>query len=346
MAREAIVEEHIAPVQVLESDGSGVFRFEAIVSEADFVNRNKRIYPEQVLFPAFDRLNERIARNLAEPGLVDHPRPFEGASISNVGILWERFFFEGKLVKGQGRIVSTARGRDLQAAMEAGVPVGFSTRGWADMDDTEMDGETIHTVRELELTTIDAVTDPSVRHARVLRFSKEEAETMARDLENVQAELTAATERVAALEAREGEYQTRIAELEAAAVAEQTQLQNRVTELEVQLEEARSRIGELEVEKTEADVQNKLNELTVEHRFGATIRAKVAEMRKSGLTVTLDNLESVVQMFRELVEAAGSAANDGLPKGDLSTEEDIEHDADADELTEEQMAELRAAGLL
>ena len=82
IAKEQLTEERRTVARVLENEG-GVFRFEAVVSQADFLNRNRRIYPEGVLFPAFERLNDRLAER---PGLVDHPA-FGPSSVSDIGIL-------------------------------------------------------------------------------------------------------------------------------------------------------------------------------------------------------------------------------------------------------------------
>jgi predicted nucleic acid-binding Zn-ribbon protein len=348
--RELLSEEHIAPVTVLESDGSGVLRFEAIVSEADFRNRNNRIYPREVLFPAFERHNEQIARGLAQPGLVDHPGFLSGASVSDIGVAWENFWFEGALVKGRGRIVPTAKGRDLEAAMQAGIAVGFSTRGYGEAEEEERDGETVRVMRAYDLETVDAVVDPSVLHARVTRYTKEELDAMEKELEEARAALEAAQGRTTELECQVEATNSRVSELEGelaaaneraeAAAAEGNTLRERVTALE-------SELAKLAAEKAETDLENKLNELTSEHRFGATIRAKVKEMRAKGLAVNLDTIEGIVALLRDLVEAAGAAANDqATPAGDLSTDEDAAPAEDTQNgLTEEQLADLRASGL-
>src|SRR5690242_5515429 len=105
MSKQLLTEERRAPVTVLESDESGTFRFQAVVSEADFINQNRRVYPQEILFPAFERYNVENSAGVAEPGLVDHPGMFDGVSVSDIGIAWERFWFEGKQILGVGRVI-------------------------------------------------------------------------------------------------------------------------------------------------------------------------------------------------------------------------------------------------
>ena len=109
---QSYIENRIERVKVLESTGDGAFRFEAVVSEADYINQNRRMYPERVLFPAFSKVTAEIERH---PGTVDHPDPYGPVSVSDLGIAWESFWFEGSQVIGRGRIIPTAKGRDLQA---------------------------------------------------------------------------------------------------------------------------------------------------------------------------------------------------------------------------------------
>lgn len=336
--RELYIEERRVPVRMLEDAGDGFVRFEAVVSEADFINRNRRIYPESVLFPAFEQLNARLAER---PGLVDHP--VYSASVSDIGILWEGFHFEGKQVIGRGLIVPTAKGKDLAAVMQAGVAVGFSTRGYGVSEEIDYEGGKARRLVEFELEAVDAVVDPSVYHARVRSFTKEETERMENELKQAQEALAEANARVEALTSE-------LANLR----SDQDSAQATIAELRNQLAEAQERVKTLESELTEArreqaemQLEARINELTVEHRFGATIRAKIKSLRESGVPVTLENVEALVGSLRELVEAAGAAANEeGTPRGVVGGyEEEGEVTEDNDGLTDEELESLRVMGL-
>lgn len=345
MKRELLIEEYRAPVKVLESDQPGVFKFEAVVSEADFLNRNRRIYPETVLFPAFEKLNSLIDQNLAQPGLVDHPGFLDGSSVSDIGVKWEHFWFEGKRVIGRGRIVPTQKGKDLQAAMEAGIAVGFSTRGYGAAEEIEApDGKPARMMKDFELETVDAVVDPSVFHARVRHFTKEETEKMEKELERAREELAAALEAKGISEARVAELEARVAELETA-VAGAAELREKLATAEARVAELEGKLAEIEVQAAENALTAKLNELVEGHRFAATI---VAEARE--LDVTLENVEKVVARLKVLTEAAATASAErasAAPKGDISTEEDVELPAETKRvLTAEQIEDQYAAGLI
>jgi hypothetical protein len=316
--------------------------FEAVVSEADFLNRNRRVYPESVLFPAFARLNEEISKWKAQgfkgaAGAVDHP---EGhMSISDQGLAWEEFIFEGKKVIGRGFIVPTAKGRDLQAVVQAGLPAGFSTRGWADSETFEAeDGKPARRMTALDLETVDAVSDPSVFHARITRVTKEETDKMEEELKQAQEALAAAQARIAELE-------TQLAEATSAATAAGESATATVTALEARVAELEGVVAEAAALKAENELTAKLNELTEGHRFAPTI---IAEAREMG--VTLETAEKIVARLTALVEGVAAASNGaGAPKGDTSTEEDAEPAAEEvagkRELTEQEQADLKAAGL-
>ena len=344
MSKQLVQEERRAPVKILEADGSGIFRFSAVVSEAGLLNRNRRVYPEDVLFPAFEAYNTALMHGEGEPGMVDHPEYH--ASMSDIGIVWESFTFEGKLVIGNGRIVPTQRGKDLQVAMEAGIAVGFSTRGYGELEEfVAVDGKPAYRMKAYDLETVDAVVSPSVKHARVRNFTKEETELMEEELRVAKEALAAAEARIAELESaattQAGEH--------AAVVADRDELhttleaaQAQVTELEAAAVELTALKVEAEALRAENELTAKLNELTEGHRFAPTIITKARE-----LGVSLENAERVVVTLKALVEAAGAAANEQVaPRGDVSTDEDADEPTVTVKYTAEQLKDLRESNLM
>src|SRR5579859_5209541 len=126
MAQSQIIETVATQRVVLREDiGDGVTRFDAIVAKADYVNQNSRMYPLSVLLPAFEKVNGEVERH---PGAVDHP-DWGSPDTGDLGIAWEKFYAQGTDIWGTGRIIPTAKGKDLEAVMSAGVLIGFSTRG-------------------------------------------------------------------------------------------------------------------------------------------------------------------------------------------------------------------------
>lgn len=328
---------YAAPPRVLENreeaaEGQTLTRFEAVVSEADFLNRNRRVYPEQVLFSAFEAYAARIAENRDQPGLVDHP--IGGVPlVRNIGVRWETFRYEGKQVIGRGYIVPTQLGRDLEAAMRAGVPMAFSTRGYGELEEFDApDGRRARRMVNYELEAVDAVVDPSVLHARLLRIEHEENEEMSQEERNtLEARLRDLEEQ---LSATSGERERLSADAERL-VGENQTLTQRVAELEAAAADAAAAAAE-------HTLTARLAELTEGHRFAPTI---IAEARALGATV--ENVELVVGRLRALVEAAGAAANDVSPRGVMADEElDTEERGDARPLSQEQLADLWQSNLI
>lgn len=328
---ELSIEERLETAAVVESaqlpDGKRKLVFEAIVAEANFLNRNRRIYPLDVLWPAFEQVNEDLG---AYPGEVDHPTDGK-LSYSSNGIAWRAFWLEGTSVKARGEIIWTQRGSDLAANIEAGIKVGFSTRSYTLHEEVEMEGQLARRIRRMTPPFVDAVVDPSVRHARMDSYTKEELDTMEQELTEAREKMTAAESRATQAEEQLTTANGRIAELE-----------QRNTELEAQAAEAITL-------KAEGAYTAKLNELTGEHRFGAAIRAEVEALRSEGVQITAENVEKYVARFTPLVEAAGAAANnEATPRGDVSTDEDKDPPVHvvSQELTDKQRADLAAGGLL
>lgn len=314
---DLLIETRISDVRLVESDTPGICRFEADVSEAEYVNANNRKYRADVLERAFEEMNAQIALH---PGAVDHP-DWTGLSITDLGIVWEQFWREGMVWKGRGRTIDTAKGRDLRAALEAGVPIGFSTRGWGKGHEEKIDGRTVLVLDEFSFNRdgqrggVDAVVNPSVRHARVTSVRKEDEDQMEKELKEAQEELAAAQKRIAELESELAQATSRADESEKAkaqAESERDDLKSRVETLESELADFRKQADE-------AALEAKLVALTKDHRFGASIREGAKE-----IGVTLENAELVVAAVTKLIEAAASAANEGNPRGVIQTDEDAE----------------------
>ena len=229
--------------------------------------------------------------------------------------------------------------------MEAGIAVGFSTRGFGEQEEfVAADGKPANRMMAYDLETVDAVVSPSVKHARVRNFTKEETETMEEELREAKAALEAALARIAELESAE----TVPASENAAVVAERDELKTTLEAAQAQVAELEAAAAELTTLKAEAaktaaenDLTAKLNELTEGHRFAPTIVTKARE-----LGVSLETVERVVETLKGLVEAAGAAANEQVPpRGDLSSDEDAEATVTV-KYTAEQLKDLREGNLM
>lgn len=144
-----------------ESTDKGLTRFKGKFQEAAAVNKNKRIYPFNVLDENVKKLVPIVeARGLV--GELDHPTDsiihFEKCSHVITKLWWE-----GNNLMGEGEILNTPHGRILKSLIADGVRVGISSRG---VGNGRSDENGILVIGEsYKLITFDAVADPSTYNA-------------------------------------------------------------------------------------------------------------------------------------------------------------------------------------
>ena len=135
----------------------GLVKFRGKFQEAEAVNKNKRMYPFNVLDENVKRLQEALEdRRLV--GELDHPTDsiIHFADSSHV---ITKLWWEGNILMGEGEILNTPHGKVLKALINDGVKVGISSRGVGNGQSNE-DG--ILVIGEsYKLITFDAVADPS-----------------------------------------------------------------------------------------------------------------------------------------------------------------------------------------
>ncbi len=166
---DAVVSFTLAPM----TDAAGPRRISGVAKEGDKTNLNRRYFSTAVLTAMVAAAQDAVTGG-ALYGLVQHPDLWwEGPKglIENVGIRYDRLWMEGQLMRFEGVIVQTAKGRDLQAVVDAGVRVGMSTNvtGSAqylpakEVDPAWPDPEDILEVvnEDARLVTIDAVMAPA-----------------------------------------------------------------------------------------------------------------------------------------------------------------------------------------
>lgn len=214
-------------------DSGALARITATLTTGDEVNRNGRYYPASVLADAAETANQAADRGELI-GLLDHPDWSEGnkGTPGKTVIKWERVWMDGPALKGEGKLLDTTAGRDLDAQRKAGVRLGLSTNGMAasrfvkatEIDPDSESTDLVQVVESFELLTVDVVNDPASvgaainREARTMRERREQemtAEERAKQLETQLAE--ANTARQAAEEAAKA-AQEALAQAQAALV--------------------------------------------------------------------------------------------------------------------------------
>lgn len=136
-------------------------RFRGKFQEAEAVNKNKRMYPYDVL-----ESNVRsLKRCMEEGGLIgelDHPTDsivhFKEASHKITKLWWEK-----NTLMGEGEILDTPCGKVLKSLINGGVRIGISSRG---VGNGKVNEDGILVIGEsYKLITFDAVADPSTYEA-------------------------------------------------------------------------------------------------------------------------------------------------------------------------------------
>lgn len=138
-----------------------ILKFRGKFQEANAVNKNKRMYPFEVLNSNIKKLSECIESG-GLIGELDHPTDsiihFVNASHKITKLWWE-----GNTLMGEGVILNTPHGKVLKALINDGVRVGISSRG---VGNGKVNEDGILVIGEsYKLITFDAVADPSTHAA-------------------------------------------------------------------------------------------------------------------------------------------------------------------------------------
>lgn len=159
--------------EVNEARKGTVLPFTAKVFHADKKNGNDRIYPREVMAVACKQAVERAAEGKFT-GCIDHPW---SGSLSDTCIRWDdcRMNTEGEGFADGEILLNTAGGKQLEALIDAGVSIGFSTAGYGSAHMPSDDEKTRYGLGEeeyaividegYEMRRVDAVDDPACRDA-------------------------------------------------------------------------------------------------------------------------------------------------------------------------------------
>ena len=146
-----------------EKDGKKQTFIEGVFMQSESENRNKRIYPKEVLAEAVKKyVSEQVSRGRAV-GELDHPAG-PTINLDKVSHKITNLKFEGNNVVGRALILDTPMGKIVKGLMEGGVKLGVSSRGMGTVE--QKDGKT-YVKDDYILSTVDIVQDPSAPKAFV-----------------------------------------------------------------------------------------------------------------------------------------------------------------------------------
>ena len=131
--------------------------------QAEQENRNKRIYPKNVLSEATAKYVKEQVKTGRAVGELNHP---EGPQINldKVSHRITSLKFEGNDVVGKALILDTPMGKIVKGLVEGGVKLGVSSRGMGTVERRENKS---YVKDDFILNTIDIVQDPSAPSAFV-----------------------------------------------------------------------------------------------------------------------------------------------------------------------------------
>lgn len=135
----------------------------------DELNQNQRIYPRSIYEEALSKLMPKIESRSCL-GECDHPTDYDEVRLSNVSHVITEVTTKGNKVYGKVELLNTPAGKIIESLVEAGVPIGISSRAVGDVK--EVDGH--EEVTSLDIITYDLVADPSFKDAILSETKKSE----------------------------------------------------------------------------------------------------------------------------------------------------------------------------
>lgn len=144
---------------ITESSNDKKFWYvEGIFAQANKVNRNRRVYPKDILRESMDEyINQSVAKMRAI-GELSHPSN-NTLNPDRASHLIMELREDGDNYIGKARILNTPCGKIVQGLLEGGVNIGVSTRAEGKVAKNSQGIDEVQ--RGLKMTTIDIVLNPS-----------------------------------------------------------------------------------------------------------------------------------------------------------------------------------------
>lgn len=154
------ITEDISTSIIEEAEGTKSTFIEGVFAQAELPNRNHRVYPKRVLESAIDSYQELVKANRAL-GELNHPTT-PTVDPERACIKIEKLTWDGNNVIGKARVLSTPKGKLLEALIRDKVQLGVSTRGLGSVHRTKFKNEDVSMVGDdYQIRAIDVVHNPS-----------------------------------------------------------------------------------------------------------------------------------------------------------------------------------------
>ncbi|MED1787619.1 hypothetical protein P4V47_08875 [Brevibacillus laterosporus] len=158
-------------VAVVDEVGKTSGWYKQIVAKVDAINSNMRLYPRSTYEPALNKL-----KSAGFPYAGEHPHPrsyratngqtmfeskipnqcvkFRDAYIDDSGYVWAEY-----------KTIDTDMGKQVQAMLDEGLPIGFSNRMTGLMVPIKLHGKTVKVPKSLDIKTWDVLLNPAESEA-------------------------------------------------------------------------------------------------------------------------------------------------------------------------------------
>ena len=157
------LEQELSYITEADKNGKKNVFIEGVFMQADKLNKNKRIYPKEVLSKATNKYIKEQVKTGRAVGELNHP---DGPAINldKVSHRITELKFEGNNVVGKALVLDTPMGNIVKGLVDGGVKLGVSSRGMGTVENKN--GQTL-VKDDFVLSTVDIVQDPSAPQAFV-----------------------------------------------------------------------------------------------------------------------------------------------------------------------------------
>lgn len=162
MTKNLLIEAMPSNLTLIESKGDKIIA-RGEFGRVDVPTQNGRIYPAKLIEREIGRLSEDLGSRRVL-GELDHPENGK-TSLKRVSHVITDLKIKDGIVVGECEILNTPEGKTLKALIEAGIPVGVSSRGFGSTRPAtgNLKGDVVQ--EDFVLKTYDFVADPAMKSA-------------------------------------------------------------------------------------------------------------------------------------------------------------------------------------
>lgn len=170
MSNNALIETNFSEVQSLTEStetGEKQWYIQGIFAQGDVVNRNRRIYPGEILEESMSTYDREYVQQNRAVGEAEHPKTTQVNidRISHVIVPGSLIRESGQNWSAKAKVLNTPCGNIVKGLLEGGVQIGVSTRADGAV---KRNSKGIMEVQEgLKMSAIDVVFSPSAPDALV-----------------------------------------------------------------------------------------------------------------------------------------------------------------------------------